>query len=272
MKKYIELVERVLADGVYKSDRNGVGCYSVHGEMLKFNLQEGFPILTTKKMGIKNIAAELIWFLSGSTNNHDLNALNCHIWDDWALEDGSLGPIYGKQWRDFNGVDQIKDLIISLKVNPNSRRHIVTAWNPEVLPIEKKIKELSIEERLENVTFGDVTITEHFDSLNTEEDKHDFLDKYHVKRYEVLEKVTPQQNVELGNASLPACHTLFQMHTEKLTLDERINWLNTNMSLPIRQFLLGTLDDQSLSDDTIMDIFSDFHVPEYGLKCQVYLR
>ena len=268
MKQYLNLVQSVLKDGEYKNDRTGVGCYSVHGEMLKFNLQEGFPILTTKKMGIKNIAAELIWFLSGSTNNHDLNALNCRIWDEWATEDGSLGPIYGKQWRDFNGVDQINELVVGLLANPNSRRHIVSAWNPAVLPTEKFIKELSLKERLE---LCDLDKRKELEELN-ETELSKALDLLHVKKYEVLSSVSSKLNVGLGKAALPACHVLFQVHTVTLDLDTRIKWVKDNAKGPLKEYLLNESSDMSKTDEQVDDIFTEHKVPVYGMKLQMYQR
>lgn len=212
-QQYLTILENILEVGVFKDDRTGMGCYSLFGQTMKFDLSGGrLPLLTTKKMGIKSILAELLWFLEGSTDNNRLNELGAKIWNEWATEDGSLGPIYGKQYRHWTDtrlvpveewlsdeasfknrgfdivdeywsmelgesiaviqreIDQIQNLIDSLKNNPNSRRHIVTAWNPAVLP----------------------------------ESGH-----------------SPQENVELGNASLAACHAMFQVHTRELNEDER---------------------------------------------------
>lgn len=273
MKKYLDLANRVLAEGEFKKDRTGVGCYSVHGEMLKFNLQEGFPILTTKKMGIKNIAAELIWFLSGSTNNHDLNALKCHIWDEWATEDGDLGPIYGKQWRDFNGVDQIQDLIVGLLTNPGSRRHIVSAWNPTVLPIEKFTQELSLKERLELCDLSELIKLANNDLEKiSDEDMTKLLDSLHVTRYRTGKTISHQLNIGLGRASLPACHVLFQVHTVSLDLDTRIKWVKQNVKGPLKDQLLEVVDNQENTDDYVAQIFDDHKVPGYGMKLQMYQR
>ena len=112
-----------------KTERTGVGTRSLFGMQMRFDLSKGFPLVTTKRVPLRLVAAELLWFLTGSTNNHDLIALGCHIWDEWAGTDGELGPIYGKQWRDWNGIDQISKLVHDLKNNPHSRRHIVSAWN-----------------------------------------------------------------------------------------------------------------------------------------------
>lgn len=159
MKQYIDLCNYILNNGVKKDDRTGTGTISVFGYQMRFNLQEGFPLLTTKKVHLKSIIHELLWFISGSTNIKYLVDNDVRIWNDWpydlykksadyqgetieefaakikesdsfAQKYGNLGPVYGKQWRDFNGVDQLSNLIEQIKTNPNSRRLIISAWNP----------------------------------------------------------------------------------------------------------------------------------------------
>lgn len=135
MKQYLELIQDVLDNGVKRGDRTGTGTISVFGRQLRFDLQEGFPMLTTKKLHLKSIIYELLWFLNGDTNVKYLQDNGVRIWNEWADENGDLGPVYGKQWRSWatpNGktVDQITELVNRLKQNPNSRRHLVTAWNP----------------------------------------------------------------------------------------------------------------------------------------------
>jgi thymidylate synthase len=132
---YKSLVNRVLNEGelVFDSVR-GCETYRVFGDQREYDLRVGFPLLTTKKIHMKSIFWELIWFLRGDTNIEFLKKHRVSIWDEWANEDGDLGPVYGKQWRDFNGVDQIADLIENLKKNPYSRRHIISAWNPADVP------------------------------------------------------------------------------------------------------------------------------------------
>lgn len=134
MKAYLDLLNHILETGADKGDRTGTGTRSVFGYQMRFNLQEGFPILTTKKLHIRSIVHELLWFLQGDTNIKYLKENKVSIWDEWADENGNLGPVYGYQWRswparDGGTIDQIEKLIEGLKKNPNSRRHIVSAWN-----------------------------------------------------------------------------------------------------------------------------------------------
>ena len=159
MKCYLDLCKHVLKNGMYKEDRTGIGTYSTFGYQMRVNLEEGFPLLTTKKVFFKGILAELLWFIDGDTNIQKLVKQNVKIWNEWPYEafkksseyngetlqefidkikeddefakkHGNLGPVYGKQWRDFFGVDQLKELEYNLKHNPFSRRHILCAWNP----------------------------------------------------------------------------------------------------------------------------------------------
>lgn len=134
MKQYLDLLDHVLANGADKDDRTGTGTISTFGYQMRFDLQKGFPVLTTKKLHLRSIIHELLWFLQGSTNTAYLKENKVRIWDEWADENGDLGPIYGYQWRswpDYHGghIDQIKQVIDSIKNNPNSRRHLVCAWN-----------------------------------------------------------------------------------------------------------------------------------------------
>jgi len=134
MRTYLGLLEDILKNGVDKSDRTGVGTRSLFGRQLRFDLSKGFPLLTTKKVHLKSIIYELLWFLKGDTNVKYLQDHNVRIWNEWAKEDGSLGPIYGRQWRSWpdgseQGVDQIQQAINTIRTNPNSRRILVSAWN-----------------------------------------------------------------------------------------------------------------------------------------------
>ena len=135
MRQYLDLMEHVLADGVEKRDRTGTGTLSVFGHQARFDLTQGFPLLTTKKLHVKSIIYELLWFLAGDTNVQYLNEHGVRIWDEWADEHGDLGPVYGRQWRswparDGQTIDQIANLVAAIRRNPDSRRLIVTAWNP----------------------------------------------------------------------------------------------------------------------------------------------
>ncbi len=140
MKQYLDLVEHVLENGSKKSDRTGTGTKSVFGYQMRFNLAEGFPMVTTKKLHLKSIIHELLWFLKGDTNTQYLTENGVRIWNEWADENGNLGPVYGHQWRNWNseGIDQIQEVIETLKTNPDSRRMLVSAWNPSVLPDTSK--------------------------------------------------------------------------------------------------------------------------------------
>tara|TARA_B100000614_G_scaffold262903_1_gene299921 strand:- start:91468 stop:92256 length:789 start_codon:yes stop_codon:yes gene_type:complete len=137
MRQYHELLQHILDKGVNKTDRTGTGTLAVFGYQMRFDLSEGFPLLTTKKLHTRSIFHELLWFLNGDTNVKYLQDNGVSIWDEWADENGDLGPVYGHQWRNFGGeggVDQIAEVIHSIKKNPDSRRHIVTAWNPNDVP------------------------------------------------------------------------------------------------------------------------------------------
>ena len=134
MQQYLDLMRHVREHGTYKDDRTGTGTYSVFGHQMRFTLADGFPLVTTKKMFLKGIIHELLWFLSGSTNIGYLTDHDVHIWDEWADEHGELGPVYGSQWRSWPGpdgatIDQISKLQQAIRNNPDSRRHIVSAWN-----------------------------------------------------------------------------------------------------------------------------------------------
>lgn len=163
MKQYLDLVKEVVERGTQKGDRTGTGTKSIFGHQLRFDLSQGFPLVTTKKVHLKSIIHELLWFLKGETNIAYLKENGVKIWDEWADENGDLGPVYGYQWRNWNGegIDQIKELIDTLKTNPNSRRMMVTAWNPSVMPDT-------------SLSFS--------------------------------------ENVALGKAALPPCHSFFQFY------------------------------------------------------------
>lgn len=150
MKQYLDLLQHIIDNGVQKGDRTGTGTLSVFGHQMRFNLQQGFPLVTTKKLHIRSIVHELLWFLTGDTNIQYLKDNGVRIWDAWATEQGELGPLYGKQWvawQSPNGevINQIQQVIDTLKTNPNSRRMIVTAWNPSDLPDESINPQANVE-------------------------------------------------------------------------------------------------------------------------------
>ena len=136
MQQYLDLLRHIKEKGVEKSDRTGTGTKSVFGYQMRFDLNEGFPMVTTKKLHLKSIIHELLWFINGDTNIKYLNDNGVRIWNDWANEDGDLGPVYGAQWRNWNGddIDQLTNVITQIKNNPDSRRLMVSAWNPSVMP------------------------------------------------------------------------------------------------------------------------------------------
>ena len=146
MKQYLDLVKHVLEKGELKADRTGTGTKSVFGYQIRFDLSEGFPMVTTKKLHLKSIIYELLWFLKGDTNIKYLKDNGVNIWNAWADSNGDLGPVYGFQWRNWNndGIDQISNLINDLKNNPSSRRHLISAWNPSVLPDTSKSFETNV--------------------------------------------------------------------------------------------------------------------------------
>ena len=130
MKQYLDLLRKIKEEGTIKTDRTGTGTKSIFGYQMRFDMADGFPLLTTKKLYTKGIIHELLWFLRGDTNIRYLQENNVHIWDEWADENGDLGPVYGKQWRNFLGVDQIQNVINQIRNSPDSRRMVVSAWNP----------------------------------------------------------------------------------------------------------------------------------------------
>jgi thymidylate synthase len=139
MQQYLNLLQHIIDNGVQKSDRTGTGTISTFGYQMRFNLQDGFPLVTTKKLHLKSIVHELLWFLRGETNTAYLNEKGVSIWNEWADTNGELGPVYGKQWRSWQGAngetfDQVKDVIHQIKINPDSRRMIISSWNVADLP------------------------------------------------------------------------------------------------------------------------------------------
>ena len=140
MKQYLDLIKHIQENGTLKSDRTGTGTKSVFGYQMRFDLRDGFPLVTTKKIHVKSVIHELLWFIKGDTNIGYLQENGVRIWNEWADDKGNLGPVYGHQWRNWNsdGIDQIEEVIQTLKTNPDSRRMLVSAWNPGVLPDTSK--------------------------------------------------------------------------------------------------------------------------------------
>jgi thymidylate synthase len=147
MRQYLDLVKKILREGDMRGDRTGSGALSIFGYQMRFDLAEGFPLVTTRKIFIRHAIHEILWFLRGDSNIGYLQENGVHIWDDWAIGSGSVGPMYGSQWRnfDFQGIDQINDLLVSLQHRPFSRRHVVSAWNPAVLPDEAYSPQANVE-------------------------------------------------------------------------------------------------------------------------------
>ena len=140
MQQYLDLISHIQTNGIQKTDRTGTGTKSVFGYQMRFDLSKGFPMVTTKKLHLKSIIHELLWFLKGDTNIQYLQENGVRIWNEWADEKGNLGPVYGHQWRNWNNeeIDQIKDILETLKSSPDSRRMLVSAWNPSVMPNTSK--------------------------------------------------------------------------------------------------------------------------------------
>lgn len=244
MEIYKKLLSKIQREGVESSDRTGTGTVSVFGTSMRFDLSKGFPLVTGRRIHLRSIIHELLWFLKGDTNIKYLNDNGVSIWDEWADENGDLGPVYGRQWVEWNDtriidkqvyeqfykddssfkmhllegvsdkvviertINQIEDLINNLKTSPKSRRHVVTAWNPSVLPDEK---------------------------------------------------LDPKENVKSGKAALPSCHTLFQFHAEELSLDERLE----------KYPHLISHDEDPIEIEKVLDIFL---APKYKLSCSMYQR
>lgn len=237
-RQYEDYLQYILSNGVYKSDRTGTGTYSVFGYQMRFDLREGFPLITTKKVHTKSIIHELLWFLKGESNIKYLKDNGVSIWDEWADENGDLGPVYGKQWRswpgelvtcrsyspqpansefavsDFDGayttyrlgIDQIQQAVDLLKNNPDSRRIIVTAWNPAEIPDMK----------------------------------------------------------------LPPCHAFFQFYTEEMTLRQRWDHYRANVD-PWKRVRMFWPESQSHSD-TVLEYLNGINWPKRYLSCQLYQR
>ncbi len=245
MQTYLNMGRDILANGNRRGDRTGTGTVSVFGRQYRFDLAEGFPLLTSKKMFLRGIIEELLWFLNGDTNNKTLNDKGVTIWDEWALEDGRLGPVYGEQWRSWKGKviditdfqprtmieggdkmlvtavpvrqkhDQVTELMENLRKKPFSRRHVLSAWNVEDLPDETK---------------------------------------------------SPQQNVLDGKMALAPCHCLFQFYVREMAFEDRLAVLAERFPE------LADEIKQSSNDDELEVLLTNKEIPKYKLDCQLYQR
>lgn len=254
MRQYIDLLSKVVQHGTIKGSRTGVGTLSLFGEQLRFDLQQGFPLVTTKKVHLRSIIHELLWFVNGDTNIRYLNDNGVKIWDEWATADGDLGPVYGAQWRNWDtgvptsdlldildpakrdgvsvedalrdllrqkvptGIDQLKELITGLKTRPHSRRHIISAWNPAVLPDES---------------------------------------------------ISPQRNVEQGRMALAPCHTLVQFNVRQTPLSVRKERL-AKVGINIKDFPETT--PGYLDYVTRLEVENNLPTNHTLLDCQLYQR
>ena len=227
-KQYTDLLKNVLENGAPKNDRTGVGCYSIPAAMMRFSLKNGqIPLLTVKHTPGLSAIREMLWFISGSTNVNTLNEMTKAapgkgIWDQWADEEGNIGPMYGEQWRHFLGsgnetFDQINELIRRLVFNPNSRRHIITAWNPTEQPVEQEVK---VFKKGEKSPDGQklIKLTDeqkrYLQWISGDQEKEIEYTHYTVK------KISPIEEVKKGRPALSACHCLVQFHTTALSDDE----------------------------------------------------
>lgn len=239
MKQYLDLVNHVLYNGQLRADRTGVGTIGVFGYQMRFNLLDGFPAVTTKKLHLKSIIHELLWFLRGETNIAYLKEHGVKIWDEWALANGELGPVYGKMWRSWPSrkfvlkagglglvdepIDQIADLIKGLREKPFSRRHIISGWNPALLPDESK---------------------------------------------------THKENVEAGRQALPPCHTLFQFYVSEASLTERIYFIRHMSGINDPDGLIIDLMEfnNNRQHEILFTELETIGVPKNKLSCQLYQR
>lgn len=196
MRQYLDLLKYIMENGTEKSDRTGTGTKSIFGTQMRFNLQEGFPLVTTKKVHFKSVVHELIWLLSGNTNIKYLQDNGIKIWDEWADENGNLGPVYGKQWRKWhNQIDQIKNVIEQIKTNPESRRLIVTAWNPTEIDqmalapchcfFQFNCRPMTWEQRINSITTHEVSYGNNNDFSNSKniETLYKELDNLGIPKY-----------------------------------------------------------------------------------------
>ena len=229
MQQYIKFLEHIYKFGSYKNDRTNTGTKSIFGYQMRFDLNDGFPLVTTKKIHLKSVIYELLWFLNGDTSNNYLNDNGVNIWNEWALENGDLGPIYGEQWRKWktpNGdhIDQLSEIMKQIKSNPDSRRIVVSAWNPSVLPDES----ISPQENIKNgkaalppchTLFQFYVSNNKLSCMLTQRSADAFLGvPFNIASYSLLTLMIAQQcNLEIGEFiwSGGDCH-IYNNHEEQI--------------------------------------------------------
>lgn len=267
MQAYIELGKKILSEGRLKENRTGVDTIGLFGEQLKFDLSEGFPLLTTKKMSLKSIIAELLWFLEGSTDNNRLRELGATIWDEWATEDGDLGPIYGKQWTNWN-----ETKIVSFHDDwlNNKDRYIKEGYSLYNHFVEKdgsypgSTKMIIIKQHNQ--------IAELINNLKTKP----FSRRHIVSAWNIPdlpnESISPQENVKQGKMALAPCHCLFQFYVEKLTPEEIVELVPENL-LTEFSTACSIADPNLLFDKDKLQLWcEENNVPTKRLSCQLYQR
>ncbi|MDA7742170.1 thymidylate synthase [Francisellaceae bacterium] len=265
MKQYLDFLKHIQQNGTTKTDRTGTGTTSVFGYQMRFDLNAGFPLVTTKKIHIKSVVYELLWFLNGDTNAAYLQENGVRIWNEWALEDGDLGPVYGKQWRawetpDGRNIDQISEIINTLKTRPDSRRMLVCAWNPAVLPDEN----ISPHENVKNgkaalppchTLFQFYVADNKLSCMLTQRSADAFLGvPFNIASYALLTYMVAQQcDLEVGEFiwSGGDCH-IYSNHHEQI--EEQLS--RTPYDLP-------TLKISNKAKNIFSYRFEDFDIAEY---------
>lgn len=237
MKQYLELLQHILQNGKQRGDRTGTGTIGVFGHQMRFDLQEGFPLLTTKKLHFKSIAIELLWFLTGSTNIQMLKDHNVRIWDEWATESGEIGPLYGKQWlkwADHKGreINQIEQVIEMIKKNPYSRRLVVSAWNPADLPDESFSPQMNVQLGRMALAACHAMFQFHVQPMNVHERIEVFCNQFDAKTWTELVKT------RIGRM-----------------------WFDDESD----QYKQAWIDDAD-------GILNSYHIPKAKLSCQLYQR
>ena len=275
MQQYLDFLQFIKENGTVKADRTGTGTKSIFGYQMRFNLQKGFPLVTTKKIHLRSVIYELLWFLNGDTNNNYLAHNGVRIWNEWALEDGDLGPIYGKQWRSWETpagqeIDQISQAIELLKQRPDSRRILVNSWNPSVLPDER----ISPQENVKNgkaalppchTLFQFYVADNKLSCMLTQRSADAFLGvPFNIASYALLTFMVAQQcNLELGEFiwSGGDCHIYSNHHQQ---IDEQLS--RTPLQLPTLEI---TRKPQSIFDYRFEDFTIKYYQYHPAIKAKV---